>query len=78
MPVRPADVCQFLDRTGWSQARLAWELGINQPRISRFINGMKKPNPDLVRALGAFFAEDVLARVATRTGDGDRSAHPHA
>jgi plasmid maintenance system antidote protein VapI len=67
MPVRPADVCQFLDRTGWSQARLAWELGINQPRISRFINGMKKPNPDLVRA-----------RVATRTGDGARSNHPHA
>ncbi|KQO67016.1 helix-turn-helix transcriptional regulator [Methylobacterium sp. Leaf89] len=76
MPVQPADVCQFFHRTGWSQARLAWELGINQPRISRFINGMKKPNPDLVRVLDAFFAAEAPARVAARTGGGHRHGPP--
>lgn len=74
MPVQPADVCQFLDRTGWSQARLAWELGINQPRISRFLNGMKKPSPDLVRVLEAFFAEGAQARSTGPAGEGDRHA----
>ncbi|KQO74420.1 helix-turn-helix transcriptional regulator [Methylobacterium sp. Leaf88] len=78
MPVQPADVCQFLHRTGWSQARLAWELGINQPRISRFINGMKKPNPDLVRVLDAFFAAEAQARVTARTGGGYRHGPPRA
>jgi plasmid maintenance system antidote protein VapI len=76
MPVQPADVCQFLDRTGWSQARLAWELGINQPRISRFLNGMKKPSPDLVRVLEAFFADGARARLPVPTGDGERHTPP--
>lgn len=62
MPVRPSDVCQFLDRSGWSQARLAWELGVNQPRISRFITGMKKPNRQLEQVLEAFFTRDARAR----------------
>jgi predicted XRE-type DNA-binding protein len=56
MPIQPADVCRFLDRSGWSQARLAWELGVNQPRISRFITGLKKPNRELQSALDTFFA----------------------
>ncbi|KQP42916.1 hypothetical protein ASF49_03650 [Methylobacterium sp. Leaf104] len=62
MPIQPIDVCQFLDRSGWSQARLAWELGINQPRISRFITGMKRPNRELERVLQVFFTEDPRAR----------------
>lgn len=63
MPVQPSDVRQFLDRSGWSQARLAWELGINQPRISRFVTGMKKPNRELQGLLEAFFAKDPRARL---------------
>jgi plasmid maintenance system antidote protein VapI len=76
MPVQPADVCRFLDRTGWSQARLAWELGINQPRISRFLNGMKKPSPDLVRVLEAFFADGSRACLPVPRGDGERHTPP--
>ncbi|MGU3360095.1 helix-turn-helix domain-containing protein [Methylobacterium sp. M6A4_1b] len=83
MPVRPSDVCQFLDRSGWSQARLAWELGINQPRISRFITGMKRPNRELERVLEVFFAEDPRAgkslrrnRTALRNTDGSGSGLP--
>ncbi|KAB1070096.1 helix-turn-helix domain-containing protein [Methylobacterium planeticum] len=49
--VAPSEVQEFLRRKGWSQARLAWEIGVNQPRISRFIHGLKRPNRDLERAL---------------------------
>ena len=55
MPVEPHDVQVFLQRKGWSQARLAWEIGVNQPRISRFIQGLKRPNPELERALDGLF-----------------------
>ena len=66
MPIEPADVCQFLADTGWSQARFAWELGVNQPRISRFIKGFKKPNAELQAVLEAFFVSDHRARVIAR------------
>lgn len=70
MSIQPADVACFLDRSGWSQARLAWTLGINQPRISRFINGLKKPNGPTQDALDAFFARDPFARsLATAEAD---------
>ena len=51
MPVEPHEVQAFLQRNGWSQARLAWEIGVNQPRISRFIQGLKRPNAELEQAL---------------------------
>lgn len=74
MSIQPADVARFLDRSGWSQARLAWTLGINQPRISRFVNGLKKPNGPTQDALDAFFARDPLARslAAGRAGSAQR------
>ncbi|GEP05220.1 helix-turn-helix domain-containing protein [Methylobacterium oxalidis] len=62
MPVRPHTVSEFLEQSGWTQARLAWELGVNQPRISRFIRGLKKPNPELDRALNRFFRDHPTAR----------------
>ncbi|MEA1833629.1 helix-turn-helix transcriptional regulator [Methylobacterium durans] len=62
MPVRPRNVSAFLERSGWTQAQLAWELGVNQPRISRFIKGLKKPNPELDRALTRFFSDNPTAR----------------
>jgi DNA transposition AAA+ family ATPase len=70
MSIQPADVCRFLDRSGWSQARLAWELGVNQPRISRFITGLKKPNRELQGALDTFFG---MGSGALRISDADRS-----
>ncbi|MCJ2047779.1 helix-turn-helix transcriptional regulator [Methylobacterium sp. J-078] len=69
MPIQPADVSRFLDRSGWSQAQLAWTLGINQPRISRFITGLKKPNPQLQAALETFFAHDPRAGAPTSRSD---------
>lgn len=72
MPIEPADVCQFLAHTGWSQARFAWELGVNQPRISRFIKGFKKPNSELQVMLEAFFASDYRARVIARQSEATR------
>ncbi|MDR7039149.1 MULTISPECIES: helix-turn-helix domain-containing protein [Methylobacterium] len=66
-------VSAFLERSGWTQARLAWELGVNQPRISRFIKGLKKPNPELDEALNQFFSSHPTAR-AVAPGRDDAGA----
>ena len=74
MPVEPHDVQEFLERTGWSQARLAWEIGVNQPRISRFIHGLKRPNRALEQALDGLFRAQVRRLPPARSpeeGDSD-------
>ncbi|MGU3537417.1 helix-turn-helix transcriptional regulator [Methylobacterium sp. A54F] len=52
--VHPCEIEAFLRRSGWTQAQLAWAVGVRQPRISRFIKGLKRPNPELDQALSRF------------------------
>ncbi len=76
MSVGPREVAEFLQRTGWSQARLAWEIGVRQPRISRFLNGLKRPNPELERALGTVVRAPSRAAGAGNPGEPAATPQP--
>jgi len=57
MSTASRDLRRFLDGTGLTQERLAWQIGVNQPRISRFLQGQVRPDPDLERTVRAFMAD---------------------
>lgn len=50
---------QILDKTNWSQARLAQEIGVTFTTVNRWLKGHTKPHPAQIRQINRLYKEIV-------------------
>lgn len=53
-----ADLVRLRAATGWSQTRMAKELGVSQGHLSRLLRGLSRPRPSLERRIEALAARE--------------------
>lgn len=64
------NVVEILDERGWTRTVLAKRMGVDQPYISRYLNGKVCPGLDVIERFAKALGEDAVDLLRERVHEG--------